>query len=73
MPVIGCCKQLICEELHVNPTFDVTFFVLWSECGYKRRPLRRYRSMRVLCRECRVVHEEFVLDDLQLIVFLLLI
>jgi hypothetical protein len=72
MPVVDC-KQLFCEELCVDPTFDVTFFILWSECRYKRRPLRRYGRMRVLCSKCRVVHEELALDDLQLVEFLLLI
>jgi len=68
MPVVVCCQQLSCDELDFNTTFKVTFLILWSECGYKRRPLRSYRRMCVLSRECRVMHEELALDDLQLVV-----
>lgn len=56
-----------------NTTFDVSLFILWSEGRNKCRPLRCYGCVRVLGRECRVMHEKLALDDPKLIEFLLLI
>ncbi len=53
-------------------TFDVALLVERAKRGHERGALRRERRVRVLRRERRVVHEQLLLDRLQLreVVFL---